>query len=212
MTTNKTSSIRTISPLPNPPPRGEGNRTKFFVLLLVSSILLFGNLAAAQAPKPTAQENCDMFYKWFTIPVEKEGGKVEGQDPNTFQDLPRFCTAQQIITWVIEKLLLFAGSVAVIMIIIGGFRYLTSAGNEEAAEKGKKTLVTSVIGLAAIILAAAIVRIVANTLGTGTTKTPATETPSPNTDNSESLDENANNPAPSPTLDETGNPPPDAPR
>src|ERR1700722_16096212 len=46
---------------------------------------------------------------------------------------------------IIATLLLLAGGVGVLVIIVGGFQYLTSAGNEEQAEKGKKTLINAVI-------------------------------------------------------------------
>ena len=57
--------------------------------------------------------------------------------------------------------------VAVLFIMLGGFWYLTSAGNEESAEKGQKTLTNAIIGLVVIILAATIVRIIANTVIAG---------------------------------------------
>lgn len=44
-------------------------------------------------------------------------------------------------------------TMAVIMIIIGGFRYVASAGNEEQAEAAKETITKAIIGLVVIILA-----------------------------------------------------------
>lgn len=121
--------------------------------------LFFANFAMAQEmPKRTPE--CDKLYQWFTIKLDKG-------DTNAIEGLPTICSAQSAFAWVIQLLLLFAGSVTVIFIIIGGFRYLTSAGSEEAAEKAKQTLVTSIIGLVVIVLAATIVRIVVTTLGTG---------------------------------------------
>ena len=77
----------------------------------------------------------------------------------------RYCTASGLAMFVIETLLGFAGVAAVIFIILGGFWYLTSAGNEEQAEKGRKALINAVIGLVVVLLAEMIVRIVANTVG-----------------------------------------------
>lgn len=65
----------------------------------------------------------------------------------------------------ISNLLLpIAGLVAVFFIIIGGFRYITSAGNDEAAEAGKKTLTNAVIGLVIVIFSYVIVSVVASSL------------------------------------------------
>lgn len=55
-----------------------------------------------------------------------------------------------------------AASVAAIFIIIGGYRYVTSSGNAEAATSAKKTIMWAAIGLVVIIMAGAIIRIVAN--------------------------------------------------
>jgi type IV secretory pathway VirB2 component (pilin) len=120
--------------------------------------------------------NCQRFLNWFTIEYNNKAtsSAVEG--------LPVICNAQTLVTKVIDLFFLFAGSVAVIFIMIGGFRYVTSGGNEEQSEAGRKTLTTSVIGLVIIILAATIVRIVVSTLGTGSTKT--NQTPNPATQQS----------------------------
>lgn len=70
-----------------------------------------------------------------------------------------------VLTDVIRNILLpLAGLVAVLFIIIGGYRYIVSAGSEEQAEAGKKTLTNAVIGLVIIILSYVIVTVVATTL------------------------------------------------
>ncbi len=56
------------------------------------------------------------------------------------------------------------GLVAVAFLIYGGFRYITSAGNDEAAESGKKIIQNSIIGLVIIILSYVIVTVVVNAL------------------------------------------------
>jgi uncharacterized membrane protein YwzB len=69
----------------------------------------------------------------------------------------------------IKILLAFAGVIAVVMLVIGGYWYMAAGGNEEMAEKGKNTVLNFVMGLVIIILAYTIVTIVAATL-TGTDK------------------------------------------
>lgn len=44
------------------------------------------------------------------------------------------------------------GAIFVILFIVGGVQYLTSAGNEEASTKAKKLLVDAVIGLVIVIV------------------------------------------------------------
>jgi type IV secretory pathway VirB2 component (pilin) len=74
-------------------------------------------------------------------------------------------TVINIIQWVLGLLAL----VAVIMIIIGGFQWMTAAGNEEKIEKAKKVISAAVIGLIIVLLAWAIVIFVANTTKNVTT-------------------------------------------
>lgn len=66
--------------------------------------------------------------------------------------------AAQIISW----LLYFAGIVAVIMAIIGGYQVMTAAGNATQSTNGRKTLTNAIIGLAIIILSYVIIQAVMN--------------------------------------------------
>jgi amino acid transporter len=65
---------------------------------------------------------------------------------------------------IIKIFLTFAGAIAVIFLIIGGFQYISARGNEEAMEKAKKTITGAVIGIIIIVMAFAIVLIVNNLL------------------------------------------------
>ncbi|MFH1012395.1 MAG: pilin [Candidatus Peregrinibacteria bacterium] len=56
------------------------------------------------------------------------------------------------------NLILYAsGAVAVLLLIIGGIRYIVSFGNQEQTDAAKKTIKFAVIGLVVVILAYAIV-------------------------------------------------------
>lgn len=72
------------------------------------------------------------------------------------------------LTGIIIKILNFALGIAfliaVLMLVFGGFRYITSAGNEETASKGKQTIVNALIGIAIVILSYVIVQVVSRTV------------------------------------------------
>ena len=94
--------------------------------------------------------------------------------PPANSNLPGGATpANNTITyWVgfyINVLLAIVGIVAVAFLIYGGFLYLTSGGNEEQAESGKKVIQNSIIGLVIIILSYIIVTVIINALVSGTT-------------------------------------------
>jgi hypothetical protein len=61
---------------------------------------------------------------------------------------------------VINLLSLVVGIVAVIMIIIGGFRYITSGGDSNGISSAKNTILYAIVGLVIAVLAQIIVRFV----------------------------------------------------
>lgn len=61
------------------------------------------------------------------------------------------------------------GIIAVGIILIGGFQWMTAGGNEENVEKAKKRIIQGVIGLAIILASWAIARFVLESLVTATT-------------------------------------------
>lgn len=73
-------------------------------------------------------------------------------------------TVPEIVHLIINWALYLSAIIAVIFIIIGGFLYITSAGDPGKATKGRQTLTNALIGLAIIILSYLIVQIVYNFL------------------------------------------------
>lgn len=65
---------------------------------------------------------------------------------------------QSILNWIFGII----GIVAVVMIIIGGFNFMTSAGDPGKVKKGKDTILYGIIGLVVALLAFAIVNFVLN--------------------------------------------------
>lgn len=69
-----------------------------------------------------------------------------------------------IIGYIIKAALGFSGTLALVMVIWGGFLWLTSQGNAEKIEKGKAILLWATIGLIVIFFAYTIVSAVITTL------------------------------------------------
>ena len=78
-------------------------------------------------------------------------------------------SVSHLITVVVNVLSVIVGVVAVIMIIVGGFRYITSAGNPEGAKSARNTILYAIIGLVIVALAQLIVHFVLNKTSTATT-------------------------------------------
>ena len=94
----------------------------------------------------------------FTVPDAASAGA----------NVPNQASASAIIITIINILLSIAGLLAVIFLIVGGFRYITAGGNEETAEAAKKTITNAIIGIVIVILAFVIVRVISNALTKGT--------------------------------------------
>lgn len=69
--------------------------------------------------------------------------------------------APKIFTVIIE----LAGAIFMLMLLFGGFQYLTGAGDEEKTGKAKKMMLDAVIGLVLTLLAYAIGKTVIGLLG-----------------------------------------------
>jgi hypothetical protein len=81
-------------------------------------------------------------------------GACTSIDPKT-PDAGQKCV-QLIIGNVIKAALGIVGSIALLMMTYGGYRWLTAMGNSEKVEKGKDTLIWSALGLVVIFGAYAI--------------------------------------------------------
>lgn len=57
---------------------------------------------------------------------------------------------------------ILAGMVAVFMVIYGGFRFLTSAGNPESTKAGRNAILYAVVGLIIVAFAQIIVKFILN--------------------------------------------------
>ncbi|MCD6471237.1 hypothetical protein J7K86_01780 [bacterium] len=89
---------------------------------------------------------------------------VFAQGPNLNEGLENFLAQTNlgnaplpdVIGRVVKIALSFLGLVAVIIIIVGGFQWMTSGGNEEKIGKAKKLMLSGIVGLVIIVLAYAI--------------------------------------------------------
>lgn len=70
-----------------------------------------------------------------------------------------------VILRIINFVLAIVGVVALAYLVYGGFRYITSAGNEEAVEAAKGIIVNAIIGIVVIGVAAAAVKFVIRGVG-----------------------------------------------
>ncbi len=87
------------------------------------------------------------------------------QKPGLTNPSPRAGSFGDLLVTVINALLLFAGAIAVLFLIIGGFRYIISSGSPEQVEGAKKTILYALLGLIIIFIAYILVQVVQTQLG-----------------------------------------------
>ncbi len=73
------------------------------------------------------------------------------------------------IAGLISVIMGFLGIVAVIIILLGGFMWMTAGGNEEKVGKAKKLIVSGIIGLVIVLSAYAIATFVVGSIINATT-------------------------------------------
>jgi len=77
---------------------------------------------------------------------------------------------------VINVLTLIVGIISVIMIIIGGLRYITSGGDSNNVTGAKNTILYAIVGIVIVVAAQAIVSFILNRLSTDDSATTVTTT------------------------------------
>ena len=93
----------------------------------------------------------------LTLREGAEAARCDGCPENLFGDSGVFRQVTNTILYIV-------GIVAVIMLIIGGIRYITSGGDAKKVTDAKNTVLYAIIGLVICLLAFAIVNFVVTTL------------------------------------------------
>ncbi len=97
--------------------------------------------------------------------------QIDPQCPGTEQSLgllaplfhTKICSLNELALYTVNLLLSVIAVISVLFVVIGGFRYVTSNGNEEAASKGRQTITNAIIGLVIAMLSYTIIRVSVNT-------------------------------------------------
>ena len=80
--------------------------------------------------------------------------------PNSVNGTSSEDNAYELLETVTNWVLGIVGAVAVLFIIYGGFRYITSQGNQQQMDTAKNILIKAIIGLVIVVVAYVIVRII----------------------------------------------------
>jgi len=140
-------------------------KLKLIVLSLCSLLLFAAPLAvsgvayADPPPAPVSQKDINKNLC--------SGSAVNfSTDPNKQTDCDKTAgsgdSATNLAKGIINVISLVVGAAAVIMLIFGGFRYVTSGGKQESVTSAKNTIIYAIIGLVIVALAQVVVQFVLN--------------------------------------------------
>lgn len=121
----------------------------FLISALLTLTMMFGVLTPALADTSQVQAGlCTGANLQFT----ENPSSANCSDGNATSKI------NDIVHTVINLLSAIVGIVAVIMIIVGGLRYITSGGNDTSVTGAKNTILYAIIGLVIVALAQTLVR------------------------------------------------------
>ncbi len=130
------------------------------ILKKISQALLLVPLMALSvsvvAPSTSYAANCDASDLSITSGADCAQGN--GQATDLFG-------GGSVFEKVTNILLFLVGAISVIMLIIGGIRYVISAGDQAQVTAAKNTILYAIVGIVVAFLAFAAVKFVTNSLG-----------------------------------------------
>ena len=105
-----------------------------------------------------------------TVTVGAQGAQIKDglKSANSGKEVKGGVKVKSTVGSIVNWLLFAIGAIAVIMIVWGGIKFATSAGDSNKVTAAKNTILYAVIGLAVAVLAFAIVNFVVSNLTDGT--------------------------------------------
>ena len=105
-----------------------------------------------------------------TVNAQGQGPDVWGNSTNAYNEIGfSESDPRDVIARVIKIVLGFLGTIAVVLIIVAGFQWMTAAGNEDKVKKAQKIMTAAVIGLVIVLMAYALSTFIINAVIEATT-------------------------------------------
>lgn len=101
----------------------------------------------------------------FATPQTDICGGVGGTSPDGTCTTSDGLTVMGVVKTIVGILSWVIGVVAVIMVMISGFKYITSGGDSNGVSSAKNTLIYAIVGLIIVVLAQFLVHFVLNNIG-----------------------------------------------
>ncbi|MEK7620839.1 MAG: pilin [Patescibacteria group bacterium] len=137
-------------------------------ILIISSLIVLGMTIIPLSSSASALVNInDAKKETASGACTQKGGATEADDTNGKTCTKEGSDIMGIFRTVANVLLFLVGAVAVVILIVGGFRYVTSNGDANSVTAAKNTIMYAIIGIVVAFLAYAAVSFVTQQLTKG---------------------------------------------
>jgi hypothetical protein len=119
------------------------------LIIIVFSLLILGQSVVGSSTY-AASSKCN-------IPAST-GTASSGID---YSNLPQVCANQNTLALISNIVFTIIGSVSVLIIVLAGFKFITSSGKPEEVAKAKDTIIYAAVGLIVCVFAVTIVSFIA---------------------------------------------------
>jgi hypothetical protein len=145
-------------------------KLKNFMIITLSSLAIIVPSISISAPS-IVMADCGAGATATGSYINSGVNTAFGSNNSCQNGTPASSSLATIAKTVVNIFSLIVGIVAVIMIIYGGFRYITSGGESGAVGNAKNTIIYAIVGLILVALAQTLVHFVLNaSAGTVTTQ------------------------------------------
>jgi uncharacterized membrane protein len=140
--------------------------------LILSNVTVLSLMISALLPIPIAMGMASADCSAGGIASNVASGAAAAANGNVDCTSTNLTNSQKDITTLAQQVVqifsIVVGAISIIMIIYGGFRYITSGGDSNRVGSAKNTLIYAIIGLIIVALAQLIVHFVLSTTSNST--------------------------------------------
>ena len=133
------------------------NKKKYLKNLIAIFIIVFSVLFFYRTNLSFAYDLSDAFDEPLKTVAEEGAGYMDA-------------SGEDIVSNIINLILSFLGVIFLVLMIYGGYLWMTARGNEEQLTKAKNVIIAAVTGLVIVVAAYAISWFVVSKMGAGTLK------------------------------------------
>jgi len=136
------------------------NIKKYLSAALIVPLLTLGSGAAAVLVPAAAVNALGTDNLSLQSGADSAKGNDQGGSASCLFGTEANCSGGGVFKTITNVMLFIIGAISVIMLIIGGLRYVVSGGDSSAVQNAKNTILYAIVGIVVAILAYAVVNFV----------------------------------------------------